>query len=288
MSLCARPSSGRGILLLASAWNHRLNTDRTDPPDSSDQGLPHADDCLQRKSAQPARRPSLRQVHAFTLIELLLVLGIGAILAALLLSAVVRANATGRAIQCVGKLRQWGLAFRMYADDNGESLPRRGQGVQTLFQIERPDDWFNALPPYLDLPPFQHLVATSNRPVAQASSVFICPTAIDPRGAYFLPYAMNMNLSPRNLPRATRSTEVVQPDSVVALADAPGPYASTFPSARAYSPVARHGGRVNLLFLDGRVGAFTGAYVGCSVGDPQRDDVRWLTGTASDAQARAY
>jgi hypothetical protein len=28
--------------------------------------------------------------------------------------------------------------------------------------------------------------------------------------------------------------------------------------------------------------------VGCGVGDPGRDDVRWLTGTASDALAHNY
>jgi hypothetical protein len=99
---------------------------------------------------------------------------------------------------------------------------------------------------------------------------------------------MNMNLSPWNLPVATRFDQVIQPTTVVAMADAPGPYASTFPSARAYSPVARHSASANLLFLAGQARAVAGSYVGCGVGDPHHDDVRWLTGTPSDAQAGAY
>ncbi len=50
-----------------------------------------------------------------------------------------------------------------------------------------------------------------------------------------------------------------------------------------YSVVARHAGMVNLLFVGGQAQAYAGAYVGCGVGDPKLDDVRWLTGTASDA-----
>ena len=206
----------------------------------------------------------------------------------MLLPALAKAEEKSRTAQCTGNLRQWGFAFRMYADDNDDFLPRRGQGVQVLFQIDRPADWFNALPPYFGIPPFQQLVVNSNKPAAHGQSVFICPTAKDSGGTYFLPYAMNMNLSPWNLPVATRFSEVVQPSCVVAMGDAPGPYASTFPSTRAYSVVARHSSRVNLLFLAGQVQSFAGSYVGCGVGDPQRDDVRWLTGTASDTQAHAY
>jgi hypothetical protein len=132
------------------------------------------------------------------------------------------------------------------------------------------------------------MAANNQRPAAHAKSVFICPTADDPGAAYFLPYGMNMNLSPWNLPVATKLCEVVQPAFVVAMADAPGAYASTYPSSRPYGAVARHGGRLNLMFLGGPVQSLAGAYVGCGSGDPGRLDVRWLTGTPSDAQALNY
>ena len=99
---------------------------------------------------------------------------------------------------------------------------------------------------------------------------------------------MNMNLSQWNLPLATKFSEVAQPACVVAMADAPGPYASTYPSTQSYSIVARHAGRINLLFLAGQVQSFAGSYMGCGAGDPGLADVRWLTGTASDASAHNY
>lgn len=226
--------------------------------------------------------------QAFTLIEFLVVIAIVAILAAMILPVLTRSREKARATQCVSNLRQWGITFRIYADDNEDFLPRRGQGVQALFQIDRPTDWFNALPPYFGTTSFQQMVSNNVLPAAHDQSIFICPTAENPGGTYFLPYGMNMNLSPWNLPAPTKFGDVVQPAYVVSMADAPGPYSSTFPSAHPYSVVARHSQRANLLFLAGQVQSYTGTYIGCGTGDPQHDDVRWLTGTASDSQASAY
>jgi prepilin-type N-terminal cleavage/methylation domain-containing protein len=223
--------------------------------------------------------------QGFTLVELLVVIAIIAILAAMLLPVLARAKEKARMTQCATNLRQWGLAYHMYAEDNEDFLPRRGQGVQVLAQIDRPEDWFNALPVYVGLTSFQQMILNNAMPAAHSQSVFICPTAENPGGTYFLPYGMNMNLCPWNLPVATKFGDVVQPTCVVAMADAPGQYASTYPSAQPYSIVARHASRINLLFLTGQVQSFAGSYVGCGVGDPALADVRWLTGTASDASA---
>ncbi len=225
------------------------------------------------------------------MLELLIVIAIIAVLAGLLLPAVSQAKARGRSAQCASNLRQWGLAYRQYADDNRDYLPRRGQGVKLLEQIDRPEDWFNALPPYLSFPPYQQLFTNNYKLLAGANSVFVCPVAIDPGSNHFLPYGMNMNLCPwgdSGKTEATKFGEVLQPSQVVTLADAPGPYSATYPSKNAYSPVARHSRRVNILFLTGQVQSFTGGYVGCGTGDPGRDDVRWLTGTISDAGVGKY
>lgn len=57
---------------------------------------------------------------AFTLIELLVVVASLGILAAILLPALSRARKRARAVKCTSNLRQLGLAFMQYADDNGD------------------------------------------------------------------------------------------------------------------------------------------------------------------------
>jgi prepilin-type N-terminal cleavage/methylation domain-containing protein len=212
----------------------------------------------------------------FSLVEVMVVIAVIALLVALLAPALARSRQNARRTHCLCHLRQWGLAVHMYAVAEGGQLPRRGQGVKPVTKINRPDDWFNALPPLFKMKRFVDRVESGDPPVAGEHSVWMCPDAVDPGHDYFFAYAMNMMLSTWKDKKPTSLEKVGPPETMVFMADGPGMHCSVVPSFESYSPVARHVRLVNVLLLDSHAASYRGDYVGCGVGDPHHAALRWV------------
>ncbi len=90
-----------------------------------------------------------RRQKGFTLIELLVVIAIIALLLAILGPSLGKAKLQAQAVICRSNLKQWGLVFSLYANDNEDSFPQSiaGNGVTEL------DAWMlgATLPYYRDL-----------------------------------------------------------------------------------------------------------------------------------------
>jgi hypothetical protein len=173
------------------------------------------------------------------------------------------------------------LATLIYANDNNGYLPRRGQGVAPTTVINRPTDWFNALPPELKLPAYMDLVSDGTIPRPPAGSLWICPQAVDMAGQYYWSYGMNMGLSVwetnQNDGQPDKISGVGDTAVMVLLTDGPGNFAAVFPSETpgGYNPVPRHDGCVNICFLDDHVALVPGSYIGVGMGLIARQDVQW-------------
>jgi prepilin-type processing-associated H-X9-DG protein len=121
-----------------------------------------------------------RTSEAFTLVELLVVIGIIALLISVLLPALKKARESAQTVSCLANLRQIGQASVMYNGDN------KGQVVPAGYRQPGPgpypfgtENWATILVMRRYLPLPQPTPGKSTDGIVSGSSVFRCPSGMD-------------------------------------------------------------------------------------------------------------
>lgn len=217
------------------------------------------------KSSLPSNRS-----RGFTLVELLVVIGVIAVLISLLLPALNNARLQAKNVQCMSNLRQIAIGNTMYQTDTGGWNLALITGPDTDTKVNR---WFRVL---------------RNRNYLATDNVFLCP--VEPRAAYSeaaISYGMNstflgnsskLNDAQSPMTKAVRLSQVKGANNCIAFGESVPDAASagmtnrrmagrispttmivsppdSLATAGLYSyPIsARHKLKTNVAFLDGRV-----------------------------------
>lgn len=219
-----------------------------------------------------------RHVHArpakgFTLVELLVVIGIIALLIAILLPSLRRARQSAQSVACMSNERQVGIAIQQYLHDSkGQYMPYYSLSIGAWYRrlVADPDVWPNNARGYLPgydvffCPAYEHVRSLTNPYLPGETGVQYAVR----RG--YISYGMNMGLTndyrQAGYPEiVAKFTQLKKPTDTIVLVDAEHPvyryglfYVHPYyiaPASFDYgAPALRHpNASANVLWADGHV-----------------------------------
>lgn len=206
-------------------------------------------------SCNGSHRPAMR---GFTLVELLVVIGIIAVLIAILLPALKKAKDAAKNTQCTNTLRNIGLAMIQYSLDNKGLLPPPSTTTSSLGPF-----WFEYVDPYLGLKQDRTKLHCPMEPSHHPSMV---DYGVNVPAVFY--YDAN------NLPGSRRLSAIKRPSQTIAAGDARESVAGYWQAVRGSWKIdsgafdvgagvyrnwgalpwpPRHGRKMNFLWVDGHV-----------------------------------
>jgi prepilin-type processing-associated H-X9-DG protein/prepilin-type N-terminal cleavage/methylation domain-containing protein len=209
--------------------------------------------------------------RAFTLVELLLVIAVIALLAALLLPALSRAKGAARSAACKSNLHQIGIGLRMYVDDFKRYPSRVVYSSFALMGAEGiPKDWPLALEPYLPVQQKIFLCPENDNSLLRVDWPHTdSPNSFTPKGRYgHNAFGTAVHYPELNLGlgrgwqsgadfvfKEVAESTIVKPTDMIAFGDAKGPLGTVISPIRASGliPSTRHNDGSNILFCDGHI-----------------------------------
>jgi prepilin-type N-terminal cleavage/methylation domain-containing protein/prepilin-type processing-associated H-X9-DG protein len=199
-------------------------------------------------AATSSDRFSFRARAGFTLVELLVVIGIIALLIAMLMPALARARQQAQWVACQSNMRQIGLYLEMYSNDwKGWAFPPR-------LGANRPRD--------------QRWPVHVFKPAVWNPKVMLCPTDFEPAEEHS--YLLNNHLADRGIKFSSKALGGLTASEVVLMGEKTSSFNDYYMNAEDYRrdrpgdfalgkvELYRHGLRLgsNYLYLDLHVGTF--------------------------------
>ncbi|MCW5550598.1 MAG: DUF1559 domain-containing protein [Verrucomicrobiae bacterium] len=210
--------------------------------------------------------------RAFSLTELLVVIAVIAILAALLLPALGKSKSRAEGVACANNLRQLSLAWQWYADDNDSLLVNNHGTPETL---ARRQTWANNVLDWVDGDDntnLLHLTDSKLGPYAnRATQIYKCPSDREPALNGQRLRTMSMNAQVGNPGELTnrfnpgyvqffKAAEVLHPSGIFVFLDEhcdtlnDGFFVNRLDDYEwGNLPGSYHNGAANLSFADGHV-----------------------------------